>query len=116
MPYSDDAKNLMLDNLGTSAIYVSLHTADPGTTGVGEVTGGSYARQSVTWNVAVGGNLDSSNTPEFDVPGGTTVTHFAAWSALTAGVYYGGSALSAAETFSGDGTYTLTDIDMDLNA
>lgn len=42
MPLSNTQKHAMLDTLDGK--YISLHTADPGTTGAGEVVGGSYAR------------------------------------------------------------------------
>lgn len=32
--------------------YLGLHTADPGFTGASEVTGGSYARQTIVFGVA----------------------------------------------------------------
>ncbi len=110
------AKNLMLDAFGAVAVYVSLHTADPSTTGTNEVTGGSpaYARKSITWNAASASNLDSSNAPVFDVPAATTVTHFGMWSAATSGTFYGGGTLSASEAFTGQGTYTLSDADVSL--
>lgn len=109
MAFANSAKNVMLDQLGTVAVFVSLHTADPGTTGTNEVTGGSpaYARKSITWSAAANGSKAMSNTPLFDVPAGT-VAYFGLWSAVTAGTFYGGGALSAAETFSAQGQYTLT--------
>lgn len=115
MPYTNDAKNAMLDHLATLALRVSLHTADPGTTGLNEVAGGAYADQAITWNAAAAGSLDSSNTPVFDVPAATTITHFGIWNTGKT-VFYGGAALSASETFTDAGTYTLTDADLDLNA
>lgn len=116
MALSNDAKNLMLDELATVAVFASLHTASPGTTGANEVSGGSpaYARQAITWNAAASGNLDNNANPVFDVPASTTVSHFGLWSASTAGTFYGGDVLSASETFSGQGTYTLTDVDVTL--
>jgi hypothetical protein len=110
------AKNVMLDHLGTLAGYVSLHTADPGSSGTSEVNGGSpaYARKSVTWNAASSANLDNNANPVFDVPASTTITHFGLWSAATSGTFYGGAALSASETFGGQGTYSFTDIDVNL--
>lgn len=106
--YSTAGKNVMLDQLGTVAVYASLHTADPGTTGVNEVTGGSpaYARKSITWNAA-SGSKTASNAPVFDVPAGT-VAFYGLWSASSGGTYYGGGALSASETFAAQGTYTLS--------
>lgn len=104
------AKNAMLDGLGTVAVYASLHTADPGTTGASEATGGSpaYARKAITWAAASTTKV-SSNSPVFDVASGT-YTHFGLWSASSGGTYYDGGALSASETFAGQGTYTLTTV------
>lgn len=116
MALTNDAKNPMLDELGTLAVFVSLHTADPGLTGANEVTGGSpaYARVAITWNAASGGNLDSSNAPVLNVPAGTTVAFVGLWDLVAGTTFYGGGALSAPETFGGQGTYTLTDVDVTL--
>jgi hypothetical protein len=114
MPYTPAAKNLMLNALAGQAVFVSLHTADPGTTGASEVVGGSYARKSITWNAAAAGSLDSSVVPVFDVPAGTTITHVGFSTAVTAGAFLG-SALVTSETFASAGTYSLTDADLDLN-
>ena len=104
------AKNNMLDSLGTVAVFVSLHTADPGTTGASEATGGApaYARKSITWNAAAT-TKTSSNAPVFDVPAGT-YAFFGLWSAVSAGTYYDGGPLSAPEVFAGQGTYTLSTV------
>ena len=109
MPFTDAGKNLLLNSLG--AITASLHTAQPNASGSSEVSGGSYARQAVTFAAAAGGLLDSSNAPQFDVPGGTTVTHAGFWQGAT----FIGYAAVTAETYGGDGTYTLTDVDLSLN-
>src|SRR5690606_6534718 len=42
-----NGKNAMLDALDLASL--SLHTGFPGSTGANEVTGGSYARQAVTF-------------------------------------------------------------------
>lgn len=106
----------MLDELAGVAVWASLHTASPGTTGVNEVSGGSpaYGRKAITWNAAASANLDNNANPVFDVPAATTVTHFGVWSASTGGTFYGGDALSDPETFAGQGTYTLSDVDISL--
>lgn len=72
--------------------YVSLHTADPGTTGASEATGGSpaYARKLSTWTASAG--VVSGTQVTVDVPAGT-YTHFGIWSALTGGTFYGGNPL-----------------------
>jgi hypothetical protein len=97
-------------------VKVSLHTADPGENGSNEVTGGSpaYARQSITWNAAANGSIDDSNAPVFDVPAGTTVSYVGFWN--SAGTAFYGYADVTNEVFAAQGTYTLTDVELDLNA
>ena len=75
----------------STAIYVSLHTADPtdaGSTGT-EVEGGSYARQVfVSTNAASSGVIHNTTTLAF--PAATadwgTVTHFGLWDDGTTGL------------------------------
>lgn len=109
------ALNAMLDQLGTLIGWVSLHTDAVGGGSANEVTGGSpaYSREAITWNAAAAGNLDSSNQPAFDVPGGTTIQRVGFFSASTAGTYYGDADITN-ETYGGQGTYTLTDVDISL--
>lgn len=117
MPYTTEGKNVMLDRMGVVATHMGLHTAVPSTGTPNEVTGGSpaYARKANTWNAASAGNLDNSNAPVFDVPGGTTVTHVGFWSAVSAGTLYAYAAVTN-ESFGAQGTYTATDADLDLNS
>ena len=102
-------KHVMLDAFGTNAVFVSLHTADPGTGGTSELTGGApaYARKAVTWSAAAAGSKAASNTPVFDCPA-STITHLGYWSAVTAGTFYGSRALDSPQTFATQGTYTVT--------
>lgn len=122
MPYSEHAKNAMLDALcrGTQpkAIdRVSLHTAEPNaSTGDKEVTGGEYARKAIAFNAASGGSSDdSSNGIEFKIPAGTTVKFVGYWSDASGTPKFEGFNEVTNETFTGAGTYTLTDADLDLN-
>ena len=82
-----------------SAAYVSLHTADPGNTGVNELAGNGYARQGPVAFTASGNNPTvDANTAIVSYPSATadwgTVTHFGLWSAATAGNFLGGQALT----------------------
>ena len=48
----------------TATRYLSLHTADPGTTGANEVAGGTYAREAVAlaeWTIAGGTGIAALN-------------------------------------------------------
>lgn len=105
---NNTAKNLMLDALN-AATFASLHTADPGPTGTGEVGGGSpaYARKALSWAAASAASKASSAGLVFDVPGSTTITHLGYWSALSGGTFYGSRPLDASQTFATQGTYTV---------
>lgn len=92
------------------ALYMSLHTADPGTTGANEVTGGApaYARKAVTW---VAGSVDgvyNATVPAFDVPA-ATVTHVGLWTAASGGTFLD-KADVADQVFPSQGTLTITNV------
>lgn len=73
---TDYAKNVMLSALAPTA--ASLHTGFPGSTGINEVTGGSYARQTPVLGGYSGGvRVTTSNT--WNVPAGTTVRWVGYW-------------------------------------
>lgn len=99
-----EAAALSVSALGNS---ISLHTADPGTTGASEVTGGSpaYARKITTWT---GGTSDGAVTGSpvvFDVPAGT-YTHIVIWNGST---FVAGFALSSSTgALPGQQTVTVT--------
>src|SRR6476659_5613245 len=106
---SDNALNVMLTALRGVAVFASLHTADPTNVGDHEVAGGSpaYARKAVTWGAPSAGAMDTSATHQFDVPAGTTVTHWGLWSAASAGTFYGSGTLAVPESFGGQGKITM---------
>lgn len=94
---------LAVTALGAS---ISLHTADPGTTGTSEATGGSpaYARKTTTWT---GGASDGSvpgSQVTFDAPAGT-YTHMGIWNGST---FIAGFALNASATLSAQGQVLVT--------
>jgi hypothetical protein len=76
----------------STTYYLSLHSATPGQTGTSEISGGSYARQGITFGSASGGSEASTNSQTFtNLPaesGG--IGYFGIWSAATAGTYIGG--------------------------
>lgn len=76
----------------STTYYLSLHSATPGQTGASEISGGSYARQGITFGSASGGSEASTNSQTFtNLPaesGG--ISYFGIWSAVTAGTYIGG--------------------------
>ena len=104
MAVSTYMKNALLDGFfGVGAVTMSLHTADPGTTGANEVTGGSYARQTISYGAADTGQIKNNGTATFaDLPAGT-ITHAGFWKN---GQFCQGAALTASRTvLAGDGLY-----------
>ncbi len=116
MAYSTLGKNAMLNVLGALAVKASLHTADPGDNGANEVSGGNpaYAKKTVAWSAAGSGTMNLNGTAVFDVPASTTVSWVGFWDSAGT-VFYGGANVTD-EVFANQGTYTLTDADLDLNA
>jgi hypothetical protein len=78
-----------------TAVYVSLHTADPTDAGTGtEVSGTAYARVQVTaWDVPASRATQNTNAITWSAAGSNwgTVTHIGIWDALTTGnmLFYG---------------------------
>ena len=76
--------------------YLSLHTADPGTTGASEVTGGSYLRQAIIFGAAVAGlvtSTDAQNFTSMPVEAGGC-PYLGIWDASTSGNYLAGGTTS----------------------
>jgi hypothetical protein len=82
-----------------------------------EISGGSpaYARKTITFAAAAEGLLDETSNPVFDVPAAAVVNYVGFFSAVTTGTLCGIDSVTQ-ETFGAQGTYTLTDAKLDLNA
>lgn len=114
MPLNDTALNLMADALAAVATHASLHTADPGATGINESSAG---RQAIAWDAASGGDISLSAQENFT--GGAAsgaCTYVGLWSAAVGGTFYGGFALTGDQTFNAAGEYTLTDVTINGSA
>ena len=97
--------------LAAVATWLGMNTTDPGTSSSsGEVSGGSYARQAITWGAASGGSIANSGALVVPIPASTTVAYFSTWntSTVSGGTGYEvGGALSSSQTFSTAGTFTI---------
>jgi len=68
--------------------FLSLHTADPGTTGANEVVGGTYTRQAKTFGSASGGTAASTNAKTFlNLPAIAGNVWIGTWTLVTSGVF-----------------------------
>lgn len=84
-----------------TTVYVGLHTADPTDAGSGtEVSGGSYARTSVTFGAPSNGTSTNSAAVEFPQATGSwgTVSHIGIWDASSTGNLLYHTALDTSKT------------------
>jgi hypothetical protein len=113
---SNYAENKLLDHiLGTTAytkptVYLALFTTDPTEAGTGtEVSGGGYARKTITFNASSNGS--SSNSADVLFPAATgswgTVSHIGLYDALTGGNLLWHGPLSASKTIGTDDEFKL---------
>lgn len=104
----NELNNALAEIVTTKAAkFISLHTANPGTTGANEVAGGTYARVATTWGSIAGGTVTGSQVT-VNVPAGVTITHWGVWDAATGVNYYDGGPLPSSEAYGSAGTYLLT--------
>lgn len=96
------------DGLETRLVWMSLHNADPGTTGANEITGGGYARQAVTMTSDADGDLTLDATASFSGPASEPVHSVGFWSANSAGTFRAGFPRTGDATFSTGGAYNVT--------
>jgi len=109
------AQNYAVDQLcGNRFLYVSAHTVnDPGETGTSEVTGGSYARQALTWAAASGGAATTTGgTVSIPIPSGSTVRSLGLWDALSGGSFWGSHDIPD-EAFGADGNLSFNSLTYD---
>ena len=99
----------------TTGCYVSLHTADPGDTGLNEVplAGTGYGRQGPAAFANSGNNPTvAANTAIITYAAATaawgTITHFGTWDALSAGNFRGSGALATAKAVNNGDTARFT--------
>jgi hypothetical protein len=107
MGFTNAAKNAAVDGIAAAATYLSLHTADPGTTGASEVTGGTYARVATSWSASSAGSKPGSATT-LNVPASTTIGWWGLWTAASGGTFHYGGTIPASEAYGSAGTYVLT--------
>lgn len=72
--------------------YLSLHSADPGTTGANEISGST--RVALTWSAAASATKAASAV-SVAVPAGNTATYVGYWNASTSGTFRFSQQLSA---------------------
>jgi len=122
--FSDFMENKIIDHMlrnqaytPPATVYVALYTDDPTDADTGtEVSGGSYARQSVTLSAASAGA--TSNSADITFPTATadwgTITHVGLRDASTGGNLLMHSALDASKTVNNGDTFKINAGDLDI--
>jgi hypothetical protein len=109
-------KNDALTTLPVAAVWIKLHTADPGAAGTTAAATNTTRKQATFGSVASGGAI--SNTTDIswstgEVTGSEDYTHFSAWTASTAGTFLFSGPVTANAVTAGD-QFTIATGDLDL--
>lgn len=122
MSISNYAENKILDHLtGTtswtapSAVYIKLHTGDPGEDGTSNAAT-ETTREEATFSAASSGSIATDATVEWtNVSTSETYSHWSAWDNASAGnCLWTGSLSSSASVTAGD-TFQITSLTLTLD-
>lgn len=120
MPYTNTAKNSMLDHLVGQIAEVSIHTSDPGSSGSNEASGGTYARilvssaQFSSAGAQTAGEIQLNEDLTFNGGANEGATHFGIWD--DSDNFLGSGEITGDTQFNTEGEFTLlTGTSLDLN-
>jgi hypothetical protein len=90
MPKSTWFIDNLLTGIGSSVDEIALFTSDPTTEDVGdEVSGGSYARQAISWDTPADGGIANDTAITFSNLPACTITHWAVYGTTGDMWYFG---------------------------
>ncbi|MDW8068561.1 MAG: hypothetical protein RML46_06590 [Anaerolineae bacterium] len=120
MDISDYLENAWLDTLrgnpfSVSAVYMSLHSDDPGEDGANEISGDGYARVQVIFNAPSEGSMAMASPVEFPNMPNVTVTHVGLWDSATGGNFLLRGALSSPVDIPAGFTLRITALTISLD-
>ena len=101
----------------TGPMQVSLHSADPSTSGGAEVGGSSYARQNVTFNAPSGGAVAASAALNFTGMPACTGANAIAFVGIWANTQFqqGGALTGGSQAVTQGNTFTLSSLSSSLS-
>lgn len=121
MALSESVRNAYLNALcrntsyANAAVYVQLHTGDPGAAGTSNVAGETDRTQGTFGSVASGGAI--SNTADIawtSVSTTEVLSHISLWSASTSGTYLGSAALTQSKSVNSGDNFSIPSGDLDI--
>lgn len=108
MALEENVLNTAVDAVTAELSWISLHSADPSTSGANET---SDARLSATWASASSGSASITNDPlSFTGPNSGAITHVGAWDSETMGVWKGSAPIVGDSSFNANGDFDLTSL------
>jgi hypothetical protein len=105
MAFTTASKDAAVNALTALGNWISLHSADPGTTGSSEVAG--VTRIQTTWGASSSGTASGSQVTFASVPAGS-YQFYGVWTAQSGGTFRWGFALAPGVTLSDVGTVLMT--------
>lgn len=76
-----------------AAVYVKLHTGDPGSAGTANASAVT-TRNQVTWNAPSGGSMTLNTLSDYSMTASETISHASFWDDATAGNFLESFALT----------------------
>lgn len=102
-------------SLAVSAVYIKLHTGDPGETGTSNAAS-ETTRKLIAFSAASGGSMASSAAVDWtNVSTTETYSHWSAWDAATSGNCLWTGALNASASVTAGDTFSLTSLTLTLD-
>lgn len=101
---------------GNAAVWIKLHTADPGASGATAAAGNTTRKQITFGSAASGGTISNTAAVSWtsgEVTTSEDYTHYSLWTASTAGTFLGSGTVTANAVTAGD-TFTIAIGDIDL--
>jgi hypothetical protein len=120
MSISNYLENAILDtlrnqSLAVSAVYIKLHTGDPGEAGTSNAAA-ETTRQAITFSAASSGSMVSSAAISWtNVSTTETYSHWSAWDNSTGGNCLWTGAFSASAALTAGDTFTISTLTLTLD-
>jgi hypothetical protein len=102
-----DALAKGVDYAGNAAVWVKLHTGDPGSAGTSNAAGNTTRQQATFASSSAGANATNADVVWLSVSTAETYSHVSFWTASSSGTFLGSSALTASKTVAIGDTFTI---------
>jgi hypothetical protein len=119
---AEGERNKMLNALtgrstytANAALYVKLHTGDPGAAGASNAAANTTRQQATIGSDAASGAISNTAAIEWtSVPNTETYSHISLWTASTNGTFLGSDDLSSTAAVTAGDTFRIPTGDLDI--